>query len=82
MNTMTWTAERDKYGRPVKKLIVAGKVKGVVCTLPKGYVELYPHHGRYLVNDWSMGYQAKPEESGQVTYHATLGAAKKFLAER
>lgn len=83
----TWTASKDKYGRPVKHLVApyvpgqGARTLGAVVTLPKG-AEVHFGGNRYLANDWTAErtYPVTPETTAKyVTYHPTLNAAKAHL---
>lgn len=75
MTQTTWTKSRDKYGRTMHSLFVAGRVVGVVVKMPAA-AAARPDMGAYLSNDWTMTRPAMGMPEGAVAYHPTLAAAK------
>lgn len=82
----TWIPERDSYGRSCHRLYghtasTNWGTLGIVCRLPKVYIETYGKARSYLVNDWTAPRPAGVdlETAGIVTYHPTLAAAKAHL---
>jgi hypothetical protein len=76
-----WDRRRDKYGRTTHVAITAEggeygaqSLVGAVVTMPKVYRDSRPGEG-YLVNLWGKG-----APWGEVSYHATLKAAKAHFA--
>ena len=68
-----FTKERDQYGRTVRHAVTPSlRTLAVIVNLPKVYVRQHPGRN-YLVNIWAKG--------NEVTYHATLNAAKAYLFE-
>jgi hypothetical protein len=78
-----WSADKDKYGRPVKTLyrlhfnaagycIKHDRDVAVVVTMPKAYRAMCPGEN-YMVNIRPTG---AVYSTGTITHHATLNGAK------
>lgn len=78
-----WDRRRDKYGRSIYVAITAEggeygdeSLMGAVVSMPKVYRESNPGQN-VLVNLWGKG---EEPHRGEVTYHASVAAAKTYFA--